>query len=537
MVEPSVARRLALPFYCRLQMDTLMNTTPFWLASESGPRFPKLEGNLRVDVVVVGGGVTGITTAYLLKKAGHSVALVERGRCLHGDTGHTTSHLTCVTDRRFQDLVRDLGGDDAQAVWDAGRAAIEQIHQHIETEQLQCGFAWVPGYLHAPLSRATTSEDVTMLRQEAQLIEEHSLDAVYMNEVPLFRRPGVLFANQAIIHPTQYLAGLLALIPGQGSHVFEESEANAFNNDPLQVKANGCTIDCGHVVLATHVPLMGNTGIISATMFQSKLAHYTTYAIGARIPRDTCPQALFWDISDPYFYLRIDRKPDHDYAIFGGEDHKTGQEPDTTDRFDRLEKLLSSFMPSAQIDHRWSGQVVETNDGLPFIGEIAPRQFVATGFAGNGMTFGTLSAMMACDAIQQRRNPWAELFDVKRSITRPGAWDYVRENLDYPYYMLKDRLTTSEGQGLDCLKPDEGKILRVEGKRVAAYRNANGDVTTLSSICPHLGCIVHWNPAEATWDCPCHGSRFKATGEVLAGPAEKPLASVDVSTKSEASVG
>lgn len=512
-----------------------MNTTPLWLSPETAQQFPKIGSDLRVDVVVVGAGVTGITTAYLLKQAGHTVALLERDRCLHGDTGHTTAHLTCVTDRRFQDLVRDFSGDDAQAVWDSGRAAIDQIHQVIQQEQLQCGFAWVPGYLHAPLMRATTVDDVAMLRQEAQSIEDHYLDAVYMNEVPIFRRPGVLFANQALIHPTQYLAGLLARIPGKGCHVFEESEVQEFNHDPLQVKANGCTIECGQVVLATHVPLMGNTGLIAATMFQSKLALYSSYAIGARIPRDTCPQALFWDTSDPYFYLRIGRRPDHDYAIFGGEDHKTGQEPDTAARFDRLEQLLSSFVPNAEIEHRWSGQVVETNDGLPFIGEIAPRQFIATGFSGNGMTFGTLGAIMAVDAIEQRRNPWAQLFDVKRSITRRGAWDYVRENVDYPYYMLKDRLATSECQSLDQLKPGEGKILRVEGRRVAAYKAANGDVSTLSSICPHMGCIVHWNTAEATWDCPCHGSRFKATGEVLAGPAEKPLASVDVHSKSETS--
>ncbi len=512
-----------------------MNTTPFWLATEHGPRFPRVESDLKVDVVVVGAGVTGITAAYLLKQTGHTVALVERDRCLHGDTGHTTSHLTCVTDHRFQDLIRDFGNDDAQAVWDSGRAAINQIHHHVQSEQLQCGFAWVPGYLHASLTRATTAADVAMLRQEAQSIEEHYLDADYVNEVPLFRRPGVLIANQALIHPTQYIAGLLARIPGDGCHVFEESEAKEFNDDPLQVKVNGCTIECGHVVLATHVPLMGNRGMVASTLFQSKLALYSSYAISARIPRDTCPQALFWDISDPYFYLRIDRGEDHDYAIFGGEDHKTGQASDTTARFDRLEHLLASFVPDAQVEHRWSGQVVETSDGLPFIGEIAPRQFVATGFAGNGMIFGTLGAMMAVDAIEGNRNPWADLFDVKRSIARRGAWDYVRENLDFPYYMLKDRLTASEGKSLDCLKPGEGKILRVDRRRVAAYKTASGEVTTMTSVCPHMGCIVHWNQAEATWDCPCHGSRFKATGEVVSGPAESPLAAVDVDSKPAAS--
>jgi Rieske Fe-S protein len=193
---------------------------------------------------------------------------------------------------------------------------------------------------------------------------------------------------------------------------------------------------------------------------------------------------------------------------------------------------VKRLLPAIEIDHHWSGQVVETNDGLPFIGETSAKQFAATGYAGNGMTFGTLAAMMARDAALGLKNPWAELFDVGRTKVKGGAWDYIKENVDYPYYMVRDRLFGSEGRSLRALRRGEGKILTFNGERVAASRNEDGEVTMLSAVCTHMGCIVAWNRAESTWDCPCHGSRFRPTGEVLAGPAESPLEAVDPKRRS-----
>ena len=239
------------------------------------------------------------------------------------------------------------------------------------------------------------------------------------------------------------------------------------------------------------------------------------------------PEGLYWDTSDPYYYLRIDPQRTDDYAIFGGEDCKTGQEADPQAVFRRLEKRLHDVLPQAVVQDRWLGQVVETNDGLPFIGESAGQQFIATGFCGNGFTLGTLSAMMARDRYLSRKNPWFELFAVNRRKFHGGTWRYVTENLDYPYYMLRDRLIKAEGDSTDDLKVGEGKILKLNGKKAAAYRGQDGRVHFLSPVCTHLKCIVHWNSADKTWDCPCHGSRFKATGEVFSGPAEEPLENID----------
>jgi Rieske Fe-S protein len=221
--------------------------------------------------------------------------------------------------------------------------------------------------------------------------------------------------------------------------------------------------------------------------------------------------------------LRVETYEDHQYAIFGGKDVKTGQERDQPDVFQRLEDDLRVALPTSEIRHRWLGQVVETDDGLPFIGENADGQFIATGFSGNGFTLGTLAAMMARDWYLKRSNPWSELFRVDRSPFHGGLWQYIKENVDYPYYFLRDRISRVEGRTLAVLGNGEGKILELDGETVAAYRDNKGKVTLCSPVCTHLKCLVRWNAADATWDCPCHGSRFRPTGEVIGGPAEDPL--------------
>lgn len=497
-----------------------MPTTSYWRDTASTARFPQLENDLTVDVVVIGGGNTGVTAAYLLKNAGLKVALIERERCAGVDTAHTSAHLTHVTDLRACKLVAQLGREHAQAVWDAGQAAIRQIDDIVYTEKIECMFGRVPGYLHASLTGK--KDESKQLREEAKLAGELGFAASYVDSVPFFNCPGVCFPNQARFHPIKYVAGLLQCIPGKGSHVFEHTEAKEFVDGEVAVKANGHTLKCGFVVIATDVPLQGVTNTFSATLFQTKIAPYTSYVIGARTARNAVPDALFWDTSDPYFFLRTEPHRDHDYVIFGGADHKTGQQSEPERSFEDLEKTLLRFLPRAEVVHRWSGQVIESVDGLPYIGETAKGQFVATGFSGNGLTFGTLGAMMACDAALGRKNPWQDLFDVRRKKLS-ALWNYLRENADYPYYLIKDRLAKSEGESLDAIKRGEGKILRIDGQRVAAYRDKVGKVTNLNPSCTHMGCIVHWNKAESTWDCPCHGSRFHATGAVLAGPAETAL--------------
>lgn len=502
-----------------------LDTVSYWRDSASMPRFKALERDIEVDVAIVGAGITGLTAAYLLKRGGQKVAVIDRQRAGGVDSMHTTAHLTCVTDADLATLVKDLGTDHARAVWDAGLAAILEIETIVSREGIDCHFDWVPGYKFAALT-ADAEDEAPRLQHEATLANELGFDARYLEAVPFFNRPGVEFEGQARFHPRRYLAALAALVDGNGSHVFEHTESEEVCDTPLSVKANGHTIRCGYVVIATHTPLMGKTNVLSATLFQTKLYLYSSYVVGGRVAKGTVPDALFWDTADPYHYLRLDAHRDYDYAIFGGKDHKTGQSSDTEARYRSLENTLKQVLPRIEITHRWSAQVVETNDGLPYIGETSSRQFAATGYAGNGMTFGTLAGMMARDAVLGRRNPWDELFDANRKKIKGGVWDYIKENVDYPYYMIRDRIAGPEAKTLRAVGRGTGKIVEFKGEQVAAYRSPSGQLTLLSPVCTHLGCIVDWNEAESTWDCPCHGSRFEPGGAVLSGPAETPLEEV-----------
>jgi glycine/D-amino acid oxidase-like deaminating enzyme/nitrite reductase/ring-hydroxylating ferredoxin subunit len=498
------------------------DTTPYWSTSATFPQFAKLAEDAAADVVVIGAGVTGLSAAYLLAKAGKQVIVLERGRCAGTDTGHTSAHLTMVTDTRLRELVKKFGRNHAQAVWDAGLAAMALIDEVIREHTIDAGFEWVDGYLHAPLDDDAGNE-ADRLEEEAGLARDLGFDAEYVEAAPLVDRPGIRFADQARVHPRAYLAGVAKAFVALGGRIHEHSEAEDFCDQPRAVKVNGRTVSCEDVVIATHNPLVGLGGLAGATLFQTKLALYTSYVIAGRAPRGAVIDALWWDTADPYHYLRVVPHRDFDLLIFGGEDHKTGQRDDTDACYRRLEERLGALVDRVDLTHRWSGQVIETPDGLPYIGQNAEHQYAATGFGGNGLTFGTLAGIMISDAILERSNPWAELFDPGRKALKHGLWDYLAENVDYPYYMIRDRFAGAEARSLRAVKRGQGKIIERNGAKVAAYRDQAGATTLRSAICTHMGCAVAWNTAERTWDCPCHGSRFEPTGEVISGPAEKPL--------------
>lgn len=503
-----------------------MSETPWQL--DATKKYPQITAGVLCDVVVVGGGITGITAAYLLKRAGKRVALVERGRLGSGDTSYTTAHITCVTDLRYRELASKFGEDASRLIWMAGQTAVDTIEAIVAEHHIDCDFQRVPGYVHASLDG--TKDESEELRAEADQINKAGFQADFQTNIAGLQRPGYCIPDQAIFHPLKYLAALAEIIHGDGCVIYEESNVDSIENDPPTVVSGEHRLRCDQVVIATHVPLQGKTGFISSTLFQTKLAPYSSYAIGAKLPRGSMAAALYWDTSDPYYYLRVEAGQDFDYALFGGADHKTGQVANTEECFQKITDELLELIPMAEIDRRWSGQVIETHDGLPYIGETAKNQFVATGFSGNGMTFGTLSGMMAADWVAGRENPWQSIFDVERKPIRAGLWEYVKENFDFPYYYIKQMFTPKEKSEPEVLRPCEGKILKIDGKSVACSRSADGELQAVSAVCTHMGCLVRWNTAETTWDCPCHGSRFNANGQVVGGPAETPLEKVDISS-------
>jgi len=505
---------------------TPRDTTPYWSASASIPLFAKLAEDVETDVIVVGGGITGLTAAHALLRAGKRVLVIDRDRCASVDTGHTSAHLTMVTDTRLSDLVSGLGRDHARAVCDAGLAAIAHIDQVVRDNGIDAEFEWVDGYLHVPIGAPSETQQGA-LEEEASVASALGFDAEYVDAVPLMEQPGVRFANQARVHPRKYLAGVAKAIVALGGRIHEHSEAGEFRSEPRAITVNGCTVTCEDVVIATHNPLVGLRGMAGATLFQTKLALYTSYVVAGRVPAGRVADALWWDTADPYRYLRVEPHRDYEVVIYGGEDHKTGQEQDTSRRYRRLEEDLRRIAPDVEMTHRWSGQVIETPDGLPYIGRSADHQYSATGYSGNGLTFGTIAGMMIADAIVGRSNPWRDLFDPDRKALGRDAWDYLKENADYPYYLIRDRFAGPDAKSLRSVTRGQGKVIERNGAKVAACRDASGAVTLRSAICPHMGCVVGWNTAERTWDCPCHGSRFKPSGDVISGPAEAPLSDVD----------
>lgn len=496
-------------------------TKPIWLETEA-PTFPRLKDPIEKEVLIVGGGVTGLTAAYLAAKAGKKVCLVERDRLIRGDSGHTTAHLTGLTDARLHELVKNFGEAGASLAWFAGFFAIEEIARIVEEEAIACKFRRVDGYLCESL--IGKGDGPKELAQERDLANRLGFECDLVEAAPIVGKSAMRFRDQALVDPALYLLGLAKAIEAAGGVIFEHSEVTTIEGDPPIATVNGQPIRCEKVLIATQAPLLGKASVATAAYLQSKLTAYSTYVVSGKLPPASVPEVSIWDTSDPYFYLRTERFTDHDRAILGGNDHKTGQADSTIEVYQRLDETFKSILPGVSIDHHWSGQVLEPVDGVPFIGEIEKGQFIATGYDGNGFTFGTIAALMFRDYVLGESNPWQELFSINRSILRPGIWEYFKSNLDYPYYMAADRLKWRPKQENEELPRGAGKIMVIDGEQVACAKDRKGHLHQVSAICTHMGCIVHWNDGEQTWDCPCHGSRFRPSGEVIAGPAETPLA-------------
>lgn len=505
----------------RLRMPTLaIPTIPLW-QDLNVPRFPTAQLPSATDVLIVGGGITGLTAALLLKRAGKRVVVCEKQRIGAGESGHTSAHLTYVTDETLVTLSDRFGREAAERAWRGGRLAIDLIESNVESLRIECGFRRVPGFLFASMDGER--DEAGALRREADAAAALGFAARFVERGPVLSRPAVMYADQAVFHPVAYIAALARAVHGDGSLVCEDAEVTDFEEEPRRARVNGTTIGFDHVVIATHVPLIGLRSMLGATFFQTKLYPYSTYVVGARIPRGQLAPGLYEDTAEPYHYLRIHETPEGRYAIFGAADHKTGKEEDTESRFREVERALHRILPEATVDRRWSGQVIETNDGLPYIGLTAERQFVGTGYAGNGLTFGTLAGIMARDAVLDERNPWQEILDPGRKTIAGGLGALVRENLDYPYHLIVDRLREDRRSSADDIAPGDGRVIRLNGRHVACHRTAAGEVKMLDAVCTHMGCLVRFNKAERSWDCPCHGSRFTVDGKVIGGPAEEAL--------------
>ena len=498
--------------------------TSLWAATSPPPPRPPLQQDTTVDVAVVGAGITGITAAYLLKQAGLRVAVLESRRVGSGETKRTTAHLTEVLDLRFRRLRTRFGRDGARLALEGHRAAIDQIESLTGTLQIDCGFARVGGYLVAE-----TKGEVDELEEEVAAARDLGLSAALVETTPLPLRVAraLMVDRQAQFHPRVYLDALAERVDGGGSQIYETTHVQSIEDGaPCRVVTERGVVTAKAVIVASGVPVSNQVFI------HLKLAAYRTYAVAVKQAAPVSP-GLVWDMKDPYHYVRgqvVDGVP---YLIIGGEDHKVGESDDTTVPFERLEAYARERLgvEVAPTDLRWAGQIIEPADGLPYVGRnsLSKHLFVATGYAGNGITGGTWAAMVLADQVRGIENRWSALLDATRLKPLAAGPAVASENVDYPKHLIADRLLPLGHRGqLEQIPAGEGAVLSVHGTKLAVYRNAEGVLSGLSPVCPHMGCFVHWNNAEKSWDCPCHGSRFDTQGRVLNGPAVSPLEHRDV---------
>jgi glycine/D-amino acid oxidase-like deaminating enzyme/nitrite reductase/ring-hydroxylating ferredoxin subunit len=493
-------------------------TNSVWSEAPPAAPYPTLEGDLVVDVAIVGGGVTGMTAARLLKRAGKKVAVLESRRIGKGESSKTTAHLTEALDTRYRKLISRFGADEARMVARGQRLAMERIAGFVEELDIPCDFQRAPGYLYAE-----DGGDLDDLRGELEAARRVGLPVELVAEVPLpFPVAGaLLFPDQAQLHPREYLLGIARGLDTEGSAVFEQTHVlDVHDGAPCRVETERGVVRARDVIVAAHVP------VSNRFFLHSKLAAYRTYVVGVRMDVID-PIGLYWDTADPYHYIRSHRFGDATYLLVGGEDHKVGEGGDTTTPFHKLEDYVRQRFgtPVAPTDLRWSGQIVVPADGLPYIGRnsMSSHVYVATGYGGNGVTQGTLAGMILADEVRGAQNPFAVLFDATRIKPLASARAFLSENAAYPKHLLADRLPQPGADAVDAIEPGEGRVVTLRGERLAVYRNANGQLSAVSPRCTHLGCLVHWNTTEKSWDCPCHGSRFDAQGRILNGPAIAPL--------------
>jgi glycine/D-amino acid oxidase-like deaminating enzyme/nitrite reductase/ring-hydroxylating ferredoxin subunit len=493
-------------------------TSSLWSEKITHRSRPGLKASISADVCVVGAGIAGVTTAYLLSKSGKKVVVLDDGDIGGGQTEVTTAHLTSVPDRRYKDLEKMHGVALTPLIYASHAAAINQIERNVESEGIDCDFTRLPAYLFLDTDHSTA-----LLDEEYEAARRTGMSVTRLSQMPsenFLAGPCLRFGGQGQFHPLKYLLRLAEAIEQNGGKIYGRTHVKSVEGGDLV----HVLVDKDYVVTADHAVVATNTPINDWVTIHTKQAPYLSYVIGIEIPKDTLPQALYWDTADPFHYVRLQSGGENamnDILILGGEDHKTGQADDGDERFARLEQWIRLRVANlGDVVYQWSGQVMESADGLAFIGRNpgdSPNVYIATGDSGVGMTHGTIAGKLITDLIHGRDNPWAKLYDPSRKPL--GALgQFARENLNVATQYTA-WLTPGDVSSVEEIKNGEGAVLRRGLSKVAAYRDKHGKLTEMSAVCPHLQCIVAWNKVESTWDCPCHGSRFDPHGKVLNGPA------------------
>lgn len=508
------------------------NRLSYWLDSVEPIKFSPLSTPHQTETAIVGAGISGLSVAYNLLKAGRKVIILEDGYIGSGETGRTTAHLVNALDDFYSDIEKYHGEEGARLAAESHTAAIDFIEKLVQQEAIDCDFKRLDGYLYLH-----PSDKLETLQQEHQATNKAGIKTVLLEKTPGLaaeNAPCLHYKNQAQFHILKYLKGLTEAIINMGGEIYTETHVSDIKEGEL--KANGFTVKAKEIVVAT------NTPVNDLVTMHTKQYPYRTYVIGVKVPKGAIEHRLWWDTGDqnskwitkPYKYTRLQHLDEQsDLLICGGEDHKTGQADEEgiseENRYDTLIAWVrQNFPAAADVLYKWSGQVLEPLDSLAYIGKNPGDKniYIVTGDSGNGMTHGTIAGMLIKDLILGIDNPWAKIYEPSR-ISLKVTGDYLKEagNMAAQY---TDLVSGSDLDSINEIPAGEGAIISNNLKKIAVYRDELGTFHSYSAICPHLGCVVQWNADEKSFDCPCHGSRFTCKGEVINGPAVSNLSRVEL---------
>ncbi|MBM7717457.1 glycine/D-amino acid oxidase-like deaminating enzyme/nitrite reductase/ring-hydroxylating ferredoxin subunit [Bacillus thermophilus] len=493
----------------------------FWVDSTNIPSYPQLEHDMSVEVAVIGGGITGITTAHLLAEEGFQVALFESTRLMNGTTGHTTAKVTAQHELIYDELISHFGQSGAKLYFEANMEAAHFIENYIRKHQIDCDYKKEDAYVYA-----TKESERQKLEKEAKAYEKLGIEGGIVDKIPLpVQTSGaIVMKNQAQFHPLKYLIHLVQNLEKKGVQIFEQTVAMRMEQDnPLVIRMkNNTKVQAKYVVSASHFPFHDGKGYF-ARLFPDR-----SYVLAVR-PEVSFPGGMYITAGKPTRSFRSVTINGEEMLLVIGENHKTGQGIPEKDHYEALKQEAMNVFQAKEILYKWSAQDLITPDKVPYIGRVSqtqPNMFIATGFRKWGMAHGTLSGFIIRDLIMGKENRYEHLYTPSRFKADPSLKKIIKENINVAGQLVGGKLELPDKEIKD-IQSGEGAAISIKGKRAGAYKTPDGKLYVVDTTCTHMGCEVNWNSAETTWDCPCHGSRFSYDGQVLEGPADQPLPQID----------
>lgn len=499
-----------------------LSVEPYWLTSTVLPSFPPLTEDIHVDVVVVGGGISGITTAYLLAKGGVNVALIEADRLLNGTTGHTTAKVTAQHDLIYDELLHHLGAEKAKMYYDACMEALQFIKTTIQEQRIDCDWTEENAYIYA-----NTNASMSKLINEWKAYEKLGIAGAITETIPLSLpvHAALVMKHQAQFHPLKYLQKLVEAIRQKGGKIYEQTPAaDVEQGETLTViTKHHKRLTCRHLVVCSHFPFYDG-GFYFSRMYAER-----SYVLAIQSDGQY-PGGMYLSADEPKRSIRSAKAANgSELLLIGGESHKTGQGVPTIQHYEALQSFASDLFTVTAIPYRWSAQDLTTLDKVPYIGKMTantPNVYVATGYRKWGMTNGTVAGLLLSDLILERNNRYDDLYTPSRFYADPSVKHFVMQNTDVAKHLIEGKIEVVVRTPND-LANGEGAVVLVNGKRAGAYKDENGVLSIVDTTCTHMGCEIEWNSGDRTWDCPCHGSRFSIHGDVIEGPAQQPLQKIE----------